>query len=191
MNENVRRWMVLGIALNRCLVSSIRSFVEQAIEKEYNSLKATHNIHIQSSAQHLKRWPPRHILKYENINGNDCHPKHFTSRFDCRVLSHIDFAKLYVPCHLAKFNAFDDNCDTSVVLLLLAWVPAFSSAVHDAAHGVRGVRNEWARGVISRWHEDTFVQSFHLMEDLVKVMGLPVADEGKLLQELQDWKYKG
>ncbi|KAJ7339502.1 hypothetical protein OS493_005900 [Desmophyllum pertusum] len=52
-------------------------------------------------------------------------------------------------------------------------------------------RNDWAHCVFSKWDEAKFQQSFIEMEHLVKVMGLPVADEGKLLAELKDWESKG
>lgn len=179
--------MVVGIALDKALISKIRPFVKQTIEEEYNSLKATHSIHMQESFGFL-RWTPPCILRYENINGNDSLNR---VEFDKRVCSYIDFAKLFVPKHMATFNAFDDNCDASALLLLLDKMPVFSGAVRSAAGGVRTLRREWVRCVISQWHEDKFVQSFRLMEDLVKAMALPAKDEGKLLQELQDWKDRG
>ena len=179
---------MVGIALSKVVISTIRPFVKQAIEREYNSLKATHSIHLQNSFDFL-RWRQPYILRYENINGNDIHRNRFN--YDMRVCSYIDFAKLFVPKHMATFNAFDDNCDASALLLLLDKMPVFSGAVRSAAGGVRTLRHEWMRSVISQWHEDKFVQSFHLMEDLVKAMALPSKDEGKLLQELQDWKDKG
>ena len=156
---------MVGIALNKILVPQIRRFVEQEIDKEYNNLKTSHNIHTQSTSGRLQRWPPRKILKYENINGNGHHPKlpggkYNFSLFDCRVLSHIDFAKLYVENFMAKFSAFDDQCDASAVLTLLGGVPVFSTAVQAAAGDVKNVRNDWAHCVFSKWDPVKFQQSF-------------------------------
>ena len=107
----------------------MRPFVEQEIQREYGNLQTNHNIHTQSYIGRLQRYAV--ALKYENINGNDTLPKkpggkHDYSTFDYRVTSHIDFAKLYVENHMAKFNAFDEHCDASALLALLGKVPVFS-----------------------------------------------------------------
>ena len=169
--------------------------MEQEVEKEYNNLKTSHNIHTQSTSGRLQRWPARKFLNYQNINGNSRHPnlpggKHI-SLFDCRVLSHIDFAKLYVGNFMAKFNAFDDHCDSAVLLKLLGSVPVFSAAVKAAASDVRGVRNDWANCILGEWNPVKFQQSFVEMEHLVRVIALPAADEAKILEELKYWETKG
>ena len=90
LTDNQKRWLVIGIALNKILVPQIRPFVEQEVDKEYNNLKTSHNIHTQSTSGRLQRWPARKFLKYETINGNSRHPKlpggkYNFSLFDCRV----------------------------------------------------------------------------------------------------------
>ena len=198
MTDNQKRWLVAGIALNKILIPQIRPFVDQGINTEYNNLKTRHNIHGQSTSGRLQKWPAtrRKLFKYENINGNDAHPKlpggRFNySLFDCRVTSHVDFARLYVENYMAKFTAFDDHCDASAVLSLLSRVPVFSAAVQTATSDVRMARNDWAHCVFSKWDEAKFQQSFIEMEHLVKVMALPAADERRLLGELNDWGTKG
>ena len=114
--------MVFGIALSKVLAPQLRPFVEQGVQREYGNLQISHSIHTQSSAGRLKNWPT--FLRYENINGNSAFPrlsggKFDYALFDCRVTSHVDFAKLYVENHMAKFNAFDEHCDASAVLTLL------------------------------------------------------------------------
>ena len=176
----------------------IRPFVKQEVEKQYNNLKTSHSIDTQSTSGRLKKWhhDPKRLLKYENINGNSLHPKlpggkQNYSLFDCRVISHVDFAKLYVENFMAKFNAFDDHCDASAVLTLLGNVPVFSGPVQAGADDVRGVRNAWAHCVFSEWDTAKFKQVFADMEKLVITLGLPPVDERKLLGELKDWKTKG
>ncbi|KAL9974600.1 hypothetical protein ACROYT_G011653 [Oculina patagonica] len=193
VTDNLKRWVAFGIALNKVLVTQIRPFVEQEVQKEYGSLQTSHSIHTQSTSGRLKNWPM--FLKYENINGNDAHPRlrggrYDYSLFDCKVLSHVDFAKLYVENHMAKFNAFDEHCDASAVLALLGKVSVFSHAVQSAAGDVRQARNAWAHCVIKYWDPLNFQQRFAKMEQLVKALGLPSADERDLLQELNDWKMK-
>ena len=92
---------------------------------------------------------------------------------------------------MAKFSAFDDSCDASAVLTLLGGVPVFSTAVQAAAGDVKNVRNDWAHCVFSKWDPVKFQQSFAVMEQLVRVIALPAADEANLLGELKDWETKG
>ena len=197
MTDNQKRWLVAEIALNKILTPRIRPFyMEQGVNTEYNNLKASPNIHGQSTSSRLQRWPPGKFLKYENINGNDVHPRLPGGRFDnflfdCRVTSHVDFARLYVENYMSKFTAFDDHCDASAVLLLLGRVPAFNMAVQTAADVVRTVRNDWAHCVFSKWDQPKFLTSFSEMEQLVRSMALPTTDETKLLGELKDWESKG
>ena len=194
VTDNQKRWLVFGIALNKVLVSQTRSFVEQEVRKEYGVLQSRCSIHTQSTSGRLKKWPT--FLKYENINGNDVFPRlpggRFDySKFDCQVTSHVDFAKLYVENHMAKFNAFDEHCDASAVLALLVKVPVFSLAVQSAAGDVRQARNAWAHCAFSDWDLLSFQQRFAEMETLVKSLGLPSADEMYLVNELKDWETKG
>ena len=193
ISDNEKRWVVFGIVLNKILVDQIRSFVKQEVLREYVNLKSSHGIDTQSTSGRLKKWPT--VLKYENINGNDTlpkvHGKYNYAAFDCHVTSHVDFAKLYVENFMAKFNAFDEHCDASAVLTLLGKVPVFSAAVQSAAGDVRQARNSWAHCAFGDWDPVKFRQSFHVMEQLVKALGLPPADQAKLLGDLKDWETKG
>ena len=193
VSDNHERWIVFGIALNKVLVAKIRAFVEQEIRKKYGNLQTSHNIHTQSYRGRLQKHSV--ALKYENINGNDTLPrkpggKYDYPTFDYRVTSYIDFAKLYVENHMAKFNAFNEHCDASAVLALLGKVPVFSAVVQTAAGDVRKARNAWAHCVFSEWDLGGFQQSFADMEQLVKSLGLPSADETAVLIELNDWQNK-
>ena len=195
VTDNQKRWLVFGVALSKVLVTQICPFVEQEVQTVYGNLQTSHSIHTQSTSGRLKHWPT--FLKYENINGNDTFPrlpggKYDYSKFNCRVTSHVDFAKLYVlENHMAKFNAFDEHCDASAMLTLLGKVPVFSVPVQSAAGDVRQARNAWAHCVFSDWDPVNYQQSFAAMEHLVKALGLPSTDEGKLLKELKDWETRG
>ena len=186
---------MFGLAFSEVLVPKLRSFVEQEVQKEYINLKSSHNIHTQNRSGRLKKWLIP--LKYENINDNDELPRlsgrsYDYSKFDFRVTSHVDFAKLYLWKYMAKFNAFDECCDASAVLTLLCLVPVFSQAVQSAAFNVRHARlNVWAQFVLSDWDPLNFQQCFAEMEQLVKALGLPSVDERDLLKELKDWEMKG
>ena len=194
VSDNQKRWIVFGIALNKVLVAKIRAFVEQEIRKEYGNLQTSRSIHTQSYRGRLKKYTM--ALKYENINGNDTLPrkpggKYDYPTFDYRVTSYIDFAKLYVENHMAKFNAFNEHCDASAVLTLIGKVPVFPAVVQTVAGNVRKARNAWAHCAFSEWNLSDFQQSFADMEQLVKSLGLPSANETAVLRELNDWKNKG
>ena len=113
-------------------------------------------------------------------------------KFDYKVSSHVDFAKLYLQPFMAKFNAFDGECDGSAVLLLLGEVPVFLPAIQLSAKTVRDhVRNEWAHCSFTDWDAVKFQCCFKEMQQLVQSLGLPTADETKILSELNDWENKG
>ena len=193
ISEDQKRWVVVGIAFNK-LVPHIRPFVEQSLQAEYQSLKSSHNIHIQTPPGILKNHPKH--LKYENINSNSSHKlspfKFDFSKFDYKVTSHVDFAKLYLQPFMTKFNGFDGECDGSAVLLLLGEVPVFSPAIQSAAKTVREhVRNEWAHCNFTDWDAVKFQCCFMEMQQLVQSLGLPTADETRILSELNDWENKG
>ena len=188
ISEDQKRWVVIGIAFNK-LVPHIRPFVEQSLQAEYQSLKSSHNIHIQTPPGILKNHPKH--LKYENINSNSSHKlspfKFDFSKFDYKVTSHVDFAKLYLQPFMTKFNAFDGECDGSAVLLLLGEVPVFSPAIQSSARTVRDhVRNEWAHCNFTDWDAVKFQCCFKEMQQLVQSLGLLPADETKILSELND-----
>lgn len=178
--------MVFGLAL-KDLVDQVRSFVEKEVQKDYVSLKTSHGIDSQSSSGRLKKWGSA-FLKYENINGNDAKPK---KSFDCRVMSHVDYAKLYLENYMAKFTMFDEHCDASAVLNFLGRVPVFSLVVQSASHDVRQHRNAWAHCVFQAWDPAKFQQCFQDMEKLVKALGLPAVGETKLLTDLNTWETTG
>ena len=185
--------MVFGLAL-KDLVDQIRSFVEKEVQKDYDNLKTSHGIDSQSSSGRLKKWSST-FLKYENIKGNDAVPKFHGkfnyAAFDCRVVSHVDYAKLYLENYMAKFKVFDEHCDASAVLILLRRVPVFSLAVQSAAHDVRQDRNAWAHCAFQDWDSAKFRQCFQYMKRLVNVLGLPAADKTKLLDSLNIWEKTG
>ncbi|XP_044169762.1 uncharacterized protein LOC114948828 [Acropora millepora] len=186
-SEHKKRWVVFGLALNMTLVDQIRRYVESEVKRDYEHVKRSKGIDCQSkSGRLMKRL---FDLKYQNINGNDKLPKGHA--FDYCVTSHVDFAKLYLESFMAKFNAFDEHCDASAVLNLLGRVPVFSPSVQKAASDVRQARNSWAHCAFGDWDDAKFNQCFKDMEQLVKVLALPSADEMHLVNELNDWKKRG
>ena len=200
LSKKNKRWIVYGIALNHVLVPSIRPLLEQEILKEYNDLKSNHHIDVQITHNFpAPRYPNHKAMRYENINSNDTKlkPPHFKkydySNFDYKVTSHVDFAKLFLQSHMAKFNAFYETCDASAVLNLLGRLPVFPSALQNAANIVREPgRNAWAHCKFTEWTEANFKTRFDEMKQLVReVDSLPHANLIDVLSELRDWEVKG
>ena len=80
----------------------------------------------------------------------------------------------------------------SAVLGMLANSSVFHTRIQTNAKDVRSkVRNEWGHCNFDHWNEPDFHYSFQLMETLIRSLGLPVADEKKELDELQEWETKG
>ena len=116
-------------------------------------------------------------MKYENINGNDTKSR---IHFDYKVTSHVDFAKLFLQNYMAKFNAFNQTCDASAVLILLGRIPMFNAALQTAANTVREGRNAWGHCNFTEWNEANFTKRFDEMKQLATGVGLPAADESKI-----------
>ena len=103
LGENQKRWVVIGICLNRLLLPVLRDFVSQEIPKHYTSLKSTHGIDTQVSGSHLAR-DKKIKLNYENINNNWRKKK---SSYNYKVGTAEDLAKLYLEPRMAKFTGND------------------------------------------------------------------------------------
>ena len=80
----------------------------------------------------------------------------------------------------------------SAVLGMLANSSVFHTRIQTNAKDVRSkVRNEWGHCNFDHWNDVEFNNSFQLMETLTRSLGLPDADERKVLDELQEWEIKG
>ncbi len=190
--------MVFGIALDHVIVPSVRPILEQEILKEYNDLKSNHGIDVQTAHSFpVPKYPTHDAMKYENINANGTklkppdYKKYDYPKFDYNVRSHVDFGKLFLQNHMAKFNAFNETCDASAVLSLLGRIPVFSSTLQNAANAVREARNAWAHCKFTEWDEANFKKRFSDMKNLVKEVGLSPADERKVLTDPNDRGTKG
>ena len=198
LTEDHKRWIVFGIALNHVLVPSIRRALEQEILVEYNNLKSNHGIDVQVTHSFpAPKYRGEKSMKYENINANDTKlkPPHYKkydcSKFDYRVKSHVDFGKLFLEIHMAKFNTFDESCDASAVLNLLERIPIFSPDLQNAANVVRKGRNTWGHCNFTEWDEANFRKIFDDMENLAQEISLSPVDKREVLTNLKDWEDKG
>ena len=75
---------------------------------------------------------------------------------------------------------------------MLANSSVFHTRIQKNAKDVRSkVRNEWGHCNFDHWNEPDFNSRFQLMKTLIRSLGLLVADEKKVLDELQEWETKG
>ena len=103
LGDKQKRWMVIGICLNRLLLPVLRDFVGQEIPKHYTSLKTAHAIDAQVFGRHLKNDGPFQ-LNYGSINNNWGLLKRKVRSYDYKVNTAEDLAKLYLEPHMAKFT---------------------------------------------------------------------------------------
>ena len=108
LGDNQKRWMVIGICLNRLLLPVLRDFVGQEIPKHYTSLKTAHGIDAQVFGLHLPNDGPFQ-LNYGSINNNWGLFKRKVRSYDYKVNTAEDLAKLYLEAHMAKFTGKTEN----------------------------------------------------------------------------------
>ena len=196
LTKDSKRWCVYGIALNHVLVPAIRPILQQELLKEYNDLKLNHGIDAQTAHSFPSPKYPTD-MKYENINGNETKlkpppsKKYDYSKFEYKVTSHVDFGKLFLLKHMAKFTAFDETCDASAVLSLLNRIPVFPSDLQSAANVVKDRRNFWGHCKFHEWDDANFKEGFNGMRQLVSVVGLSSEKEVQVLADLDFWESKG
>ncbi|XP_078344263.1 uncharacterized protein LOC144629891 [Oculina patagonica] len=189
--DNQKRWVVIGVCLNRLLLPVLRDFAGREISKHYASLKSSKGIDSQVFGPHLTH-DGTFKLSYGSIHNNWGTHKRKERLYDYKVTTDVELAQLYLEPHMAKFTGFDNTCDMSAVLGILANASVFPARIQNNAKDVRSkVRNEWGHCNFDYWTKSEFNYCFQLMETLVRSLGLPKADEDKELDDLHDWETKG
>ena len=103
LTDNHKRWVVIGICLNRLLLPVLRDFAGQEISKHYTSLKSSYGIDTQVFGSHLIH-DGTFKLNYGSINNNLGRFKRKERSYDYKVTTDVDLAKLYLEPHMAKFT---------------------------------------------------------------------------------------
>lgn len=138
LDDNKKRWLLVGICIQNILSPTLRNFTEKVVINLYNALKLSHNIDTQTYPNQLKKYPKsRTRLNYEAINVNQSiarigrNPD--VGNYDYRVGNHIEFSKLFMKTYLARYTAFDETCDLSALLSLIANIDTFPQPVKNVA----------------------------------------------------------
>jgi hypothetical protein len=191
ISSKERRWVVVGVCLNKVLTPTLRKAVDKELQHWYNILSQPPDDIDKQVFPKYKKKLSKVLLHYKNINGNDVHIS--PSAYDYSVKDHLSLAKLLVRPFMAKFTAFDQTMDLSAVLAVMCEADPFinsGAAVH--AEKIRSeIRNEWAHCDFSKWTEPMYNAAIQEMQCLVKDMNLSPAVEKETCDDLEDWKNKG
>ena len=103
LEDKQKRWVVIGICLNRLLLPVLRDFTGQEILKHYTSLKSSNRIDTQVFGPHLTH-DGSFKLNYSSINNNWVTFKRKERSYNYKVTTDVDLAKLYLEPHMAKFT---------------------------------------------------------------------------------------
>ena len=102
LDDNQKRWTVVGIGLNKVLLPPLRDVVAKEIPKHYTALQTAHKIDTQDKNNHLAR-DGVFEFNYGSINSNWDRMKRKKASYNYNVSSAEEFAKLYLEPKMAKF----------------------------------------------------------------------------------------
>ena len=204
LSKEEKRWIVVGIAMNKVAVPVLRDAVKQGMDTYYAQL----DNHCQSHApfctlQSLTLGLVKshrlifHKMKFKNINDNEKVHGKSDRNYNYAITDSIDLAKLYLPDYLAQFSAFNESLDMAAILRLLGsnnfvLSAVFFSDTQNSADDVReNVRNKWGHFNETEWTDTFFHDCFDKMKTLVKSLKLTADVEKKKMAEFAEWQTKG
>ena len=193
VSDEERRWVIIGICLNKIVTPELRKVLGNEIPKWYQTLlRAPTEIDKQTFGKHVRNLPPSTMkLNYDSINNNVVHK--YAKLYDYAVKDPLSLAKLFVKPFMASFIGFDHTMDTSAVLSVICEAQPFitSRAAVLAKKARSDIRNEWAHCDFSHWTEPNYQSALNDIESLVKSVGLTTADEKIVLDEIDNWRNNG
>ncbi|VDI04421.1 Hypothetical predicted protein [Mytilus galloprovincialis] len=135
LDDDVKRWVVIGLGLHNVLAPALRIFVCRIVTKMYTSLVASDHINTQTSHNYLRTYlPTKTKLNYEAINNNKTLYGGQTWKYDRCVKNPFDLSKLFLPTHMAQYIAFDSTCDSSALLAIIINIDQFPLVVQEEAN---------------------------------------------------------
>ena len=205
VSDEEKRWLVVGIAMNKVATLVLRDFIKQGMDTHYAKNTYYHGVSTPCALNtlnyhHVNADPNLKRLKFQNINNNFSNHGNHKNLYNYNVNSSVDLAKLFLPDHLAEFAGFDESLDVSAILRLLGFSkpapifhsPISSSPIQSSADDVReNVRNKWAHFNVTDWTEVFCNDCFSKLKTLVKSLGLTLGTETMALDQLSDWETKG
>ena len=191
--DEERRWMIVGICLNKVLTPALRYILGNEIPKWYQTLiKPPIEIDKQTYGKFVNNLSPSTIkFNYDSINNNTAHKS--PKLYDYAVKDPLSLAKLFLKPFMASFTGFDHTMDTSAVLSVMCEAQPFNACGADVlAKKVRSdIRNEWAHCDFSHWTEPNYQSALNNIESLVKAVCLTTAEEKNVLDDIDNWRNNG
>ncbi|XP_071149198.1 uncharacterized protein [Mytilus edulis] len=93
---------------------------------------------------------------------------------------------------MTHYSGIDESCDASALLSMVINIRTFPPTVQTDAKKIRSdIRNPWAHCDLTEWTTSKYTDSFQLMEQLVKDLGLSNKEENIILGELNTWETNG
>ncbi|XP_063408732.1 uncharacterized protein LOC134692212 [Mytilus trossulus] len=192
LDENQKRWLVVGICLHSVISPALRNYVVPILTKLCYTLSVHHRLETQTFPTRLPKHPPTNktFLNYEGVNNNKVKHGYYKQRYDYKIKSVVDLSKLFLQTHMAYYTGFDDTCDSSALLGLIINIDQFDPIVKSVALNVRRyIRNDWAH--CAEWDAVKFSNSFQLMKKLVKELKLSLNEETQIIGEIEKWEMNG
>lgn len=200
LSDEDKRWIVVGIAMNKVAVPVLRDEVKKGMDIEYAELESYCRCRLKTLNHDLvHRDSILSRLKFENINNNYELPEENYESYNFNILNGpTDLAKLYLPFEVARqFSAFDESMDMTPILHLLAFPyykrkRMFTRHTQTLANDVRAnVRNKWGHFNRTKWTNALFNDCFEKLKNLVESLPLELSVKQKTLDQLDDWQRKG
>ncbi|CAG2253724.1 unnamed protein product [Mytilus edulis] len=193
LDDNQKRWLVVGICLHSVLSPALRTYVGPIITALHNELIRFHKIDAQIYPNHLRNYPPTNVyLNYEAANNNKKKHGNQKAKYDYTITTAVDLSKLFMQTHMALYSGFDETCDSSALLGLIISIDKFAPVVKSDAENIRqNIRNPWAHCDFTVWDAGKYSNSFTLMQNLVKDLKLSLNEEKQIIEDMEKWKIHG
>ncbi|VDI01052.1 Hypothetical predicted protein [Mytilus galloprovincialis] len=141
LEDNQKRWLIIGISIQLVLSPTLRKYTEPFVHSLYNSIQHAHGIQTQTYPSQLKQEPnSTRALNYEAINNNHLitrgrgHPD--ISKYDYKVINHVELSKLFLQTFMTQYTAFDETCDLSALFGMIINIDKFPQTVKNVVSKV-------------------------------------------------------
>ncbi|XP_063412640.1 uncharacterized protein LOC134695346 [Mytilus trossulus] len=185
LDDKTQKWLIVGICLQTIISPVLRKYADDEVNSLYESLKSSNSINTNDNRPCIDKYRTnKYKLNFKSINNNwEVHK----NSYNYTVTSHVDLSKLFLLPTYACYTAIDESCDLTALLSIVININSFPSSVQTDAEKIRSdIRNHWAHCDLREWTATKYIDSFHLMEQLLKNIGLNTREEGSL-RELNTW----
>ena len=137
LTDDIRRHVVVGIALNNYLVPQLKEFVDQQISVYYKKLVNDYKIDTSQS------WLDEKVIRRERLNLNIFDGEKRLSN----IRSHNELAKHYQQQHMTRNfkSILDEGTDASAIITILERSRGFGKVINELSRQIRAeIRNKWA-----------------------------------------------